>query len=76
MDSERCAYLERCDLPGIPKTDRAKMGDLPVETKGVKKGILENRSPSIKKDGPSKKFKKQKDLRAYVKNRLKAGRAS
>jgi hypothetical protein len=72
MESERCSYVERCVLPGIPNRDRAKIVDFAPENKGVKKGVFENPPPSIRKNGPLKKFKKRKDLRAYVKSRLKA----
>jgi hypothetical protein len=50
------------------RQDRAKMGEVALENKGVKRGILASRSPSIKKVGQSKKCKKTKDLREFVSN--------
>jgi hypothetical protein len=75
-DGERCSYFERCVFPGITRQDRAKIGEFALENKGVAGGISAGPSPSIKKLSQSQIYKKRKKLRAQVKTRLKARRAS
>ena len=75
-DGERCDFFERCVLPGLPRQDRAKMGEFALENKGVKRVQNASPSPSIEKLSQSQMYKKRKKLRAQVKTRLKAGRAS
>ena len=75
-DGERCAYFERCVLPGVPKQNRQKSVDLYLENKGLTRAVLQDLRKTTRTEEIEKTFKKQKDLRAHVKSRLKAGRAS
>jgi hypothetical protein len=81
-DGERCTYFERCVLPGIPKQDRGNI-HYGLEVEKLALSAQRNQQVSAAKspsgtDGIKKPKTPKKSLttKAYVKSRLKAGRAS